>query len=162
LQLIDSKVMAVEAVLSEPLSRPDSLLSGINTGIFHGSCGKCPGIIRQSSRIQVISRAFLKIGPRLNREFNFNYQGIVIVYLGKLRPISELRNPSSRRMVRARTLDDLIKTSGLTRSYVKNAFRCVALSPPQIDAILSGRHRVDLTVMNLTNEIPFDWNKQQL
>jgi hypothetical protein len=84
--------MAVEAVLSEPLSRPDSLLSGINTGIFHGSCGECPGIIRQSSRIQVISRAFLKIGPRLNREFNFNYQGIVIVYLGKLRPTSELRN----------------------------------------------------------------------
>jgi hypothetical protein len=30
--------MAVEAVLSEPLSRPDSLLSGINTGIFHGFC----------------------------------------------------------------------------------------------------------------------------
>jgi hypothetical protein len=28
--------MAVEAVLSKPLSRPDSLLSGINTGIFKG------------------------------------------------------------------------------------------------------------------------------
>jgi hypothetical protein len=28
--------MAVEAVLSEPLSRPYSLLSGINTGIFMG------------------------------------------------------------------------------------------------------------------------------
>jgi hypothetical protein len=26
--------MAMGAVLSEPLSRPDSLLSGINTGIF--------------------------------------------------------------------------------------------------------------------------------
>jgi hypothetical protein len=35
--------MAVEAVLSEPLSRPDSLLSGNNTGIFHGLCRKCPG-----------------------------------------------------------------------------------------------------------------------
>jgi hypothetical protein len=41
--------MAVEAVLSEPLSRPDSLLSGINTGIFHGLCREYPGIIRQSS-----------------------------------------------------------------------------------------------------------------
>jgi hypothetical protein len=30
--------MAVEAVPSEPLSRPDSLLSVINTGIFHGLC----------------------------------------------------------------------------------------------------------------------------
>jgi site-specific DNA recombinase len=63
---------------------------------------------------------------------------------------------------KARTLDDLIKTSGLTRPYVKNAFRCVALSPPLIDAIISGRHRVDLTVMNLTHDLPFDWNKQQL
>jgi hypothetical protein len=41
--------MAVEAVLSEPLSRPNSLLSGINTGIFHGICRKCLGIIRRSS-----------------------------------------------------------------------------------------------------------------
>ena len=32
--LLTYKEMAVEAVLSEPLSRPDSLLSGINTGIF--------------------------------------------------------------------------------------------------------------------------------
>jgi site-specific DNA recombinase len=63
---------------------------------------------------------------------------------------------------RARTLDDLIKTSGLTRPYVKNAFRCVVLSPPLIDAIISGRHRVDLTVMNLTHDLPLDWNKQQL
>jgi hypothetical protein len=63
---------------------------------------------------------------------------------------------------RARTLDDLIKISGLTRPYVKNAFRCVALSPPLIDAIINGRHRVDLTVKNLTHDLPFDWNKQQL
>jgi len=35
--------MAVEAVLSEPFSQPDSLLSGINTGIFHRFCGRCPG-----------------------------------------------------------------------------------------------------------------------
>jgi site-specific DNA recombinase len=63
---------------------------------------------------------------------------------------------------RAQTLDDLVKTSRLTRPYVKNAFRCVALSPPLIDAILSGRHRVDLTVMDLTRDLSFDWNKQQL
>jgi hypothetical protein len=63
---------------------------------------------------------------------------------------------------RARTLDDLVKTSGLTRPYVKNAFRCIALSPPLIDAILGGRHPVDLTVMDLTHKVPFDWNQQQL
>ena len=47
--LLTYKEMAVEAVLSEPLSRPDSLLSGINTGIFRRFCWKCPSIIRLSS-----------------------------------------------------------------------------------------------------------------
>jgi site-specific DNA recombinase len=63
---------------------------------------------------------------------------------------------------RARTLDDLIKTSGLTRPYVKTAFRCIALSPLLVDAILSGRHRVDLTVRNLTRDLSLEWGKQQL
>ena len=34
--------MAVEAVLSKPLSRPDSLLSGINTGISGGTLRETP------------------------------------------------------------------------------------------------------------------------
>lgn len=63
---------------------------------------------------------------------------------------------------RAQTLNDLTKASGLTRAYVKNAFRCVALSPDLIDAILSGQHRVDLTVVSLTSDLPIDWTKQQL
>jgi hypothetical protein len=40
-------MVAVDAVLSEPLSRPDSLLSGINTGIFMGFAENALGIIRQ-------------------------------------------------------------------------------------------------------------------
>jgi hypothetical protein len=85
--------MAVEAVLSEPLSRPDSLVSGINTGIFSWASQRmpwhCPVNPHESRRFLAPSS---RLGPRLNREFNFNYQGIVIAYLGKLRPISELRN----------------------------------------------------------------------
>jgi hypothetical protein len=41
--------MAVEAVLSEPLSRPDSLLTGINTGIFMDFAENALGIVRRSS-----------------------------------------------------------------------------------------------------------------
>jgi hypothetical protein len=37
--------MAVEAVVSEPLSRANSLLSGINTGIFMGFAENIPGSI---------------------------------------------------------------------------------------------------------------------
>jgi len=42
------ELLALEEKYPE-LSRPDSLLSGINTGIFHGLCREGPGIIRQSS-----------------------------------------------------------------------------------------------------------------
>ena len=35
----ETRQMAVDAVLSEPLSWSDSLLSEINTGIFRGLCG---------------------------------------------------------------------------------------------------------------------------
>jgi hypothetical protein len=33
---------------------------------------------------------------------------------------------------------------------------------PLIDAILGGRYRVDLTVMDIANDSSFDLNKQQL
>jgi site-specific DNA recombinase len=63
---------------------------------------------------------------------------------------------------KARTIDDLARASGLTRAYVKSAFRCVALSPSLIEAVLNGQHRVDLTVGNLPTNLSFDWSKQQL
>jgi hypothetical protein len=84
--------MAVDAVLSKPLSRPDSLPSEINTGIFRGFCGKCPCITVYPLNPSDFP-VFFWIRPRRNREFDSSYQGIAIVYLGKLRPISELQCP---------------------------------------------------------------------
>jgi hypothetical protein len=51
--------MAVEAVLSEPLSRPIPCYQGLIQGFFMGFAESNPGIIRQSSWIQEISHAFL-------------------------------------------------------------------------------------------------------
>jgi site-specific DNA recombinase len=62
---------------------------------------------------------------------------------------------------KARTMDDLVKTSGLTRPYVRRILKCAVLSPHLLDAILSGRHRVDLTVVGLTDHLPLDWSEQQ-
>jgi site-specific DNA recombinase len=52
-------------------------------------------------------------------------------------------------MGKARTMDDLVKASGLTRPYVR-------------DAILNGRHPVDLTVVGLTDHLPLNWSEQSL
>jgi len=78
------------------LPRPDSLLSGINTGIFSLVYAENTLALSVYPTRRVL-RAFLHIRPRRNREFNFSYQGMVIVYLGKLRPISELRHTLSPR-----------------------------------------------------------------
>jgi hypothetical protein len=50
--------MAAEAVLNEPLSRPIPCYQGLMQGFLLGFAENIPGIIRQSSLIQVISRAF--------------------------------------------------------------------------------------------------------
>jgi site-specific DNA recombinase len=63
---------------------------------------------------------------------------------------------------KARTLDDLVKASGLTRAYVRRILPCAVLSPKLLDAILSGRHLIDLTVVKLTDHLPLDWSEQSL
>jgi hypothetical protein len=65
-------------------------------GFFMGFADNALALSVNPLESRAISRAFLSMRSRLNRESNFNYQGIVIVYLGKLRPLSELRNPSRR------------------------------------------------------------------
>lgn len=63
---------------------------------------------------------------------------------------------------KARTFDDLVETSALTKSYVKRTFRCAVLSPRLVDEILNGWHPSDLTVVGLTDHLPFEWSEQQL
>jgi hypothetical protein len=61
------------------------------------------------------SRRFLapssRLGLPLNRELNFNYQGIVIVYLGKLRPISELWSHKADVLARLRKFTSITTLS---------------------------------------------------
>ncbi|HTF70159.1 MAG TPA: hypothetical protein VK638_46525 [Edaphobacter sp.] len=62
---------------------------------------------------------------------------------------------------KARTVDDLVKYSGLTRPYIRRILRCAALSPQILEGILHGRHPVDLTVVGLTDNLSMDWNEQR-
>ena len=62
----------------------------------------------------------------------------------------------------ARTIDDLVKISGLEKRYVRRVMHCAALSPQMVDAILKGRQSVDMTVLGLTRDLPLDWPGQLL
>jgi len=63
---------------------------------------------------------------------------------------------------RARTLDDLSAISGMDRCYIGKILQCSALSPSAIEAILEGRHAVDLTIEKLTERLDMDWSAQAL
>ena len=74
--------MAVEAVPSKPLSRPDSLLSGIDiriSGDFAGNALRLPFIPMNRG---VISRAFLWIRSGRDGEFDFSYQHVTAFETG--------------------------------------------------------------------------------
>jgi hypothetical protein len=55
--------MAVEAVLSKPLSRPDSLLSGINTGIFMGFGENAPALSVNPHELRRFLAPSSRLGP---------------------------------------------------------------------------------------------------
>jgi site-specific DNA recombinase len=62
---------------------------------------------------------------------------------------------------KARTIDDLVKLSGLNKRYVRRILHCAALSPQMVDAILHGRQPVNLTVLNLVQHLPLNWDEQR-
>jgi len=61
-----------------------------------------------------------------------------------------------------RTIEDLVKISGLEKRYVRRVMHCAALSPQMVEAILKGRQSVDMTVLGLTRNLPLDWHAQEL
>ena len=62
----------------------------------------------------------------------------------------------------ARTLDDLVTHSGMTKRYVRRIFQCAVLSPDNVKRILDGSHPPNLTLVGLTNNLPLDWKSQDL
>lgn len=59
------------------------------------------------------------------------------------------------------TIDQLAQKSGLTRRYVRRILPFANLSPQITEIILSGKHRADLTLKELLEDIPSDWREQQ-
>jgi DNA invertase Pin-like site-specific DNA recombinase len=60
-----------------------------------------------------------------------------------------------------RSIDQLARRSGLTRRYVRRILQCAILSPQITDALLTGRHRPNLTLNEILRGMPFNWREQE-
>jgi site-specific DNA recombinase len=59
------------------------------------------------------------------------------------------------------TVGHLEKDSGLTRTYILRIIQCAHLSPLVIEALLSGKHRTDLSLKWILDNVPLDWREQE-
>jgi site-specific DNA recombinase len=61
-----------------------------------------------------------------------------------------------------KTMRELASKAGLNRHYASRILRMAALSPQLVDAILSGKHSPVLTLVDVTDDLPLDWEQQSL
>jgi site-specific DNA recombinase len=59
------------------------------------------------------------------------------------------------------TIDELARKSGLTRRYVRRILQCAYLSPQITEALLTGRHRRNLTLKDILRRVPLEWREQE-
>jgi ParB-like chromosome segregation protein Spo0J len=59
------------------------------------------------------------------------------------------------------TISQLAQKSGLTRRYVRRILQCANISPEITEALLTGKHRPNLTVKELLRSLPLDWREQR-
>ena len=59
------------------------------------------------------------------------------------------------------TIDQLTQKAGLTRRYVRRILLCAQLSPQVIEAVLTGKHRPNLTLKEILSSVPLNWRDQE-
>jgi site-specific DNA recombinase len=59
------------------------------------------------------------------------------------------------------TIDQLAQNSGLTRRYVRRILQCAILSPRITEALLTGKHRANLTLKEIMHGVPLNWREQE-
>jgi site-specific DNA recombinase len=58
------------------------------------------------------------------------------------------------------TIGQLARGSGLTLRYVRRILQCAILSPRITEALLTGKHRADLTLKEIMHGMPVNWREQ--
>lgn len=59
------------------------------------------------------------------------------------------------------TIGQLAQESGLTRRYVRRILQCATLSPQITEALLAGKHRHNLTLKGILQDVPLNWREQE-
>ena len=59
------------------------------------------------------------------------------------------------------TINDLAAAEGINSSYISRGVRLAFLSPVLVEAILAGTHPAHLTMKDLMEPFPYDWNEQE-
>jgi hypothetical protein len=59
------------------------------------------------------------------------------------------------------TIGQLAQKSALTRRYVRRILQCAILSPQITEALLTGKHRPNLTLKEILRGAPLDWRAQE-
>jgi hypothetical protein len=60
------------------------------------------------------------------------------------------------------SIDQLAQQSGLTRRYVRRILQFGYLSPQITEAVLTGKHRPNLTLKEFLRGVPLDWQEQEM
>jgi len=59
------------------------------------------------------------------------------------------------------TIAQLAQETGLTRRYVRRILQCATLSPQITEALLTGRHRPNITLKEILHNVPLNWREQE-
>ena len=59
------------------------------------------------------------------------------------------------------TISHLVKELGLTRTYIMRILQCAYLSPQIVEALLTGKHRPDLSLKWILDGVPLNWREQE-
>lgn len=58
------------------------------------------------------------------------------------------------------SISELAEKEGIAFTYMARLMRLSLLSPDIVDAIMAGRQHPDITLANLVDPFPVDWNEQ--
>ena len=61
----------------------------------------------------------------------------------------------------ARSLRSIAKSAGLSERYVSQVVHCAFLAPDLVEAVLQGRQPAQLTLRQITKNLPSDWDEQR-
>jgi DNA invertase Pin-like site-specific DNA recombinase len=118
-----------------------------------------PAILRLTGNFQVLRRgAELRvISP--NCESSFDGKRVSSVVKAIARAHSWYKQIAAGEVT---SIDQLAQQSGLTRRYVRRILQFGYLSPQITEAVLTGKHRPNLTLKEFLRGVPLDWQEQEM